>query len=91
MSDDKTDKVEIRPIYSNLDLRRTHSIQQKVFGYRDIDVIPATHLLTVQRNGGMVLDMEDEVLLVHLPSSLTEIDGETLKLRLAGGIRPECL
>ena len=47
--------LEIKPIRSLFHLKRTHDIQRHVWGYRDDMIIPYTHMITVQHNGGTLL------------------------------------
>jgi len=47
--------LEIKPIRSLFDLKRTHDIQRQTWGYRDLMVIPYTQLVSVQHSGGTLL------------------------------------
>jgi len=47
--------LEIKPIRSLYDLKRTHDIQRNTWGYRDVMIIPYTQLVSAQHCGGTLL------------------------------------
>jgi predicted GNAT superfamily acetyltransferase len=47
--------LEIKPIRSLFDLKRTHDIQRNTWGYRDLMIIPYTQLVSAQHSGGTLL------------------------------------
>ncbi|MFQ5575737.1 MAG: GNAT family N-acetyltransferase [Anaerolineae bacterium] len=47
--------LEIKPIRSLYDLKRTHDIQRNTWGYRDVMIIPYTQLVSAQHSGGTLL------------------------------------
>lgn len=47
--------LEIKPIRSLFDLKRTHNLQRHTWGHRDLMVIPFTQLVCAQRSGGSLL------------------------------------
>lgn len=47
--------LEIKPIRSLFDLKRTHNLQRHTWGHRDLMVIPFTQMISAQRCGGTLL------------------------------------
>ena len=81
--------VEIKPIKSILDLKRTHGIQQQAWGIRDINIIPYTHLIAIQHSGGFVLGAYIKDRLVgFLYSQIGKSDNQIYLLNLGMAVLP---
>jgi len=73
-------KVEVKPIRSLLDLRRTHDIQRSVWGYRDEMIIPYTQMVSTLHNGGTLLGGYIDGQLVGFVYGYLGMSGGTLYL-----------
>jgi predicted GNAT superfamily acetyltransferase len=83
-------KVEIKPIRHLLDLRKTHEIQRRIWGFRDEMIIPYTQMITVIHNGGTLLGGYVDGALVGFVYGYLGMSGNTLYLfSMRMGVLPE--
>ena len=82
--------LEVKPIRSLLDLRRTHDIQRNTWGFRDEMIIPYTQMVTTLHNGGTLLGAYIDRQLVGFVYGYLGMSGGTLYLfSMRMGVLPE--
>jgi predicted GNAT superfamily acetyltransferase len=82
--------LEVKPIRSLLDLRRTHDIQRNTWGFRDEMIIPYTQMVTTLHNGGTLLGAYLNGQLIGFVYGYLGMSGGTLYLfSMRMGVLPE--